>query len=91
MKTNLLTKIAQGYGRYFDQLQDMFARIGDNLPRFRILQQLFPQHERLLASLSDAYLDVIAFCVEAKELFAKARKASGKRPLRPNSSGFLTR
>jgi hypothetical protein len=54
----------------------MFAHIGDNLPRFRVFQKLFSRHERLLASISNAYLDVIAFCVEVKELFIKARKTS---------------
>jgi hypothetical protein len=51
----------------------MFASIGDALPRFHIYQIIFRNHERLLGAISDAYLDVIQFCVKAKEFFSSAR------------------
>ena len=54
----------------------MYARISDNLPRFQIYEQLFSRHERLIASIADAYLDIIYFSVEAVEIFGQARKGS---------------
>ena len=47
----------------------MFERIGDVLPRFNIYERLFSDHERLLETLSVAYLDIISFCQDAKSAF----------------------
>ena len=47
----------------------MFGRIGDVLPRFNIYERLFSDHERLLETLSVAYLDIISFCQDAKSTF----------------------
>lgn len=54
----------------------MFARIGDVLPRFQIYEKLFPHHERLTQALSIAYVDVIAFCSDAKAVFRRGQRAS---------------
>ena len=44
----------------------MLAQISDVLPRFRIYQTLFKDHERPLAASSKAYLDVLEFCDRTK-------------------------
>lgn len=54
----------------------MLARIGDALPQFRIYGTLFANHEPLLVALSSAYLDVLSFCIKAKELFLQGGKSS---------------
>lgn len=54
----------------------MFSRISAVLPRYRVYESLFPDHERLLAALTKSYLDIIIFCVDAKELFGKARRSA---------------
>ncbi|KAL9079932.1 MAG: hypothetical protein Q9157_001224 [Trypethelium eluteriae] len=71
----VLLHFAKKCGNYFDKLIDMFSRIGDNLPRFRVFELLFPSHERLLMALSDVYLDLLNFCVEAKETFGRVANA----------------
>ncbi|KIW05145.1 uncharacterized protein PV09_03696 [Verruconis gallopava] len=72
----VVIQLARGFGRYFERLMDIFAQIGDNLPRYRVYERLFPQHDRLLAALANAYLDIIIVCVDAKELFGKAKQSS---------------
>ena len=56
----------------------MLAQIGDVLPRFRIYERLFKNHERLLVALSAVYLDVLRFCSASKDLFVKARKSKSR-------------
>jgi hypothetical protein len=68
--------MARSVGKYFDKIVDMFRQIGDALPRLRVYEKLFPNHERLLAILADVYLDIIIFCVDAKALFGKAKRSS---------------
>ena len=53
----------------------MFNRINDLLPRLRIYETLFPTHERLVQSLSKIYFDVLNFCLEAKTMFRRAKRA----------------
>jgi hypothetical protein len=67
-------QIASEAGKFQEKMVDMLAQIGDVLPRFRIFQRLFSNHERLLAALADAYLDVLRFCVRAKDFFVRAKK-----------------
>lgn len=52
----------------------MFVRIGDVLPRFRVYESLFPNHERLVQSLSMAYVDIIEFCSECKAVFRHGQR-----------------
>ncbi|KAF2870424.1 hypothetical protein BDV95DRAFT_81231 [Massariosphaeria phaeospora] len=66
--------IAREAGKFQDKLVDMFVRIGDALPRFRIYQTLYRKHERLLAALSAAYLDILRFCTHTKDFFVRARR-----------------
>ena len=54
----------------------MFSRIGDVLPRFRIFERLFPNHERLIQALSVAYVDIIKFCSNAKDVFRRGQRTS---------------
>jgi hypothetical protein len=51
----------------------MLERIGDVIPRFKAYERLFPNHEQLLYSLSVVYLDIINFCVDAKNVFQKVK------------------
>ncbi|CAD6575359.1 MAG: hypothetical protein ASARMPREDX12_007236 [Alectoria sarmentosa] len=69
----VLLHIAREFGKYFDKLVEMFARIGDILPRFRTYERLFSNHERLIQALSVAYLDIIVFCTDAKAVFRRGK------------------
>lgn len=66
--------LAREFGKYFDKLVEMFARIGDVLPRFRVYEKLFPGHEQLVQSLSIVYVDIIKFCTDAKAIFRQGRR-----------------
>ena len=65
--------LASEYSKYFDRIVDMFARIGDVLPRFRGYENLFPNHDRLIQALS---VDILTFCTEAKAVFRSGRRSS---------------
>ena len=54
----------------------MFSRIGDVLPRFRVYEKLFSSHERLVQSISLAYVDIIEFCRKGKAVFRHGRRSS---------------
>jgi hypothetical protein len=69
--------VAANYGKYLEKLVDMFARIGDVLPRFRAYEKLFSDHSRLLHMLSVAYVDIITFCMDARKAFSKGKKRWG--------------
>ena len=70
--------IAAEAAKFQESLVDMLAQIGDVLPRFRIYERLFKNHERLLVALSAGYLDILRFCIASKDLFVKARKSKSK-------------
>ena len=53
---------------------DMFDRIGDVLPRFRVYERLFASHTRLIQAISQAYLDIVAFCSRCKAAFRKGQR-----------------
>lgn len=53
----------------------MFNRIGALLPRLRICELLFPNHEALVQSLSVVYFDVLKFCLDAKDVFRRAKRS----------------
>lgn len=46
----------------------MFERIGDALPRFNVVERLFAEHDAVLAALSNAYVDILRFCIKAKDV-----------------------
>lgn len=58
----------------------MLAQVGDVLPRFRIYQALFSDHERLLVALSNAFLDLLKFCTTTKDFFLKGKKSMSTIP-----------
>ncbi|KAF2124058.1 hypothetical protein P153DRAFT_303222 [Dothidotthia symphoricarpi CBS 119687] len=62
-------------GRFQESVVEMLAQIGDVLPRFRIYETLFKNHERLLVALSTAFLDILQFCVITKDFFARAKRS----------------
>ena len=41
----------------------------------RVYERLFPNHERLVQALSVVYVDIVKFCVQAKAVFRKGRRA----------------
>ena len=72
----LSSKLAKVFGKYFEKLVDMLARIGDILPRFRVYEALFSSHERLVQALSASYLGILKFSVDAKAVFRRGKKCS---------------
>ncbi|KAL8684681.1 MAG: hypothetical protein Q9224_006190, partial [Gallowayella concinna] len=68
--------LAREFGKYFERIVDMFASIGDVLPRFRLYEKLFPSHERLVQALSITYVDILTFCTNAKAVFRRDRRSS---------------
>lgn len=54
----------------------MFSRIGDVLPRFRVYERLFSNHERLVQALSLAYVDIVSFCSKCKAVFRHGQRSS---------------
>ena len=90
-----MLEIAREFGKYFEKLVDMLARIGDVLPRFHVYEELFPSHERLTHALSVTYVDIIVFCSDTKAVFRRGQRASltrlsvGFRPIwKPLESQF---
>jgi hypothetical protein len=67
--------IAAEAASFQEKLADCLAQIGDVLPRFRVYEVIFKNHERLLVALSAAYLDVLNFCVATKDFFFKSRRS----------------
>jgi hypothetical protein len=53
----------------------MLAQIGDVLPRFCIYKSIYRNHERLLVTLSAAYLDILRFCAHTKEFFQRNKQS----------------
>ncbi|KAH7372281.1 hypothetical protein BKA66DRAFT_551263 [Pyrenochaeta sp. MPI-SDFR-AT-0127] len=74
----VLLHIASEAGKFQENIVEMLAQIGDILPRFRIYQVLFKKEERLLVALTDVFLDVLNFCVLAKNFFTQAKKSLSK-------------
>ncbi|KAH8154666.1 uncharacterized protein LAJ45_01195 [Morchella importuna] len=81
----VLLHIAGEFDRYYSRLIDMLERIGDVIPRFKAYERLFPNHEQLLYSLSVVYLDIINFCVDAKNVFQKVKNRKRSRFSFPGS------
>ncbi|KAL9118913.1 MAG: hypothetical protein Q9187_004535 [Circinaria calcarea] len=68
--------LASEFHKYFERLVDMFVRIGDVLPQFRVYEKLFASHERLVQALSKVYVDILEFCTDAKAVFRKGKRPS---------------
>lgn len=69
-------QIASEYERYFQKLVEMLVIIGDCLPGMRVYERIFRGHLDLLYGLSEVYLDIITFCMNANKVF---KKLKGKR------------
>ena len=81
--SNVLTtdhgqQIVSEAGKFQERMVDMFAQIGNVLQRFRIYQAFFHNHERLLYSLSNAYLEVLSFCTSMKNFLLRTRSSLRK-------------
>ena len=42
----VLLHLAREFGKYFEKLVEMLARIGDVLPRFRVYEKLFSRYAK---------------------------------------------
>ena len=72
----VLLHLAREFGKYFEKIVEMLARIGDVLPRFRVYENLFSSHGRLMEALSVAYVDIIAFCTKSKAVFRHGQRSA---------------
>ncbi|KAL8727649.1 MAG: hypothetical protein Q9166_005885 [cf. Caloplaca sp. 2 TL-2023] len=72
----IVLHLAREFGKYFERIVDMFAEVGDALPRFRVYENLFSSQERLVQALSVVYVDILTFCTEAKAVFRRGRRPS---------------
>lgn len=68
-------QIAQDSTELFEAIVDMLTRVGRTLPQFRDYERLFSNHERLLVTISDAYLIIVTFCTDVKNLFKDAKSS----------------
>lgn len=55
----------------------MLVTIGDYLPGMRVYEKIFKGHPDLLHSLSEVYLDIITFCMDANKVFKEIKQAKG--------------
>lgn len=53
----------------------MLAQIGYVLPRFRVYENIYRNHEQLLAALAKVYLDVLQFCTRTKTFILKLKRS----------------
>jgi len=66
------------FEEYFSRLTDMLERIGDNLPRCRIYEELFPKHKPLQDSIAQMYTAVVGFLRYAETVFKSSRRVLGE-------------
>ena len=66
----------------------MFSHISDVLPRLRVYEQLFTDHERLVQAISAVYLDILKFCADAKDVFRHPIRSLGRLPWKPFERQF---
>lgn len=71
-------QIAQDSTEMFENIIDMLTKIGDALPHLRDYERLFPNHERLLVAISEAYLIIVYFCTDVKNMFGDAKKSKSE-------------
>ena len=69
--------LAEQCGKYLENVVGTFTQIERVLPRLRTYEHLFLEHKPFLLALSDVYLDIIRFYIDAKKAFLKAKKTSG--------------
>jgi len=68
-------QLAQKFNKIFDRVVDVLERIGWVLPRFRVYEKVFGHHQRVIAALATAYLDIITFCGEIKAFIRSIQKS----------------
>lgn len=61
--------LLHSFQRYFDKILDAFSEIGRALPFWREYEAIFSDNLRLMNLLTNAYLEIIEFCVHVKELY----------------------
>jgi hypothetical protein len=67
-------QVASEFEKYYDRLVQMFSEIGDILPRLYDYEKLFPNHQRLVYTISKVYLVLIEFCITAKRVFRSGKR-----------------
>ena len=68
-------QLARECGKYFEKLADMFNDISEVLPRLRIYEQLFSNHEKLLQTIALIYHDILQFCQDAKSVLRRGKRS----------------
>jgi hypothetical protein len=56
---------------FFEKIIDMLHFINQQLPQWSIYESLFPTHKRVSLAVSNAFLDVLRFCAQAKAVLRK--------------------
>ena len=81
----VLLVLAEKYDKYYNRISDVLGRIGDLLPRFKDLWQIFDlkKHPRLRRALSETYFDIINLCMKFREILQSQTRVSLKRFSRP--------
>jgi hypothetical protein len=67
----------------------MFAQIGNVLPVFSAYERLYRGHQALMHPLSLVFLDIIKFCISAKEVFRKGKRRMSSFHLNPDDHLIL--
>ena len=70
--------LGRAFQKYFDDLLKILQSLGAALPRFKTYQALFPNDQHLINLLSDAYFQLVGFCMNVKSLFCSKRTSLGK-------------
>lgn len=70
----VVLSILQNFENYCKKVVGHLEHLGDILPRLRDYQELFATDVSLLLSLTNAYLVIIKFCCDVKDVFAVPNK-----------------
>ncbi|CZR69820.1 uncharacterized protein PAC_19720 [Phialocephala subalpina] len=71
----VILMLSKKFNKVFDSIVDVLVRIDYDLPRFRTYQRIFGHHQRIIAALSLAYLDIITLCGEIKVFIRGIQKS----------------
>ncbi|KAI1748344.1 hypothetical protein F4782DRAFT_534453 [Xylaria castorea] len=72
---SMILKISSDYTEAFEQIVKAYARIGESLTRFEVLQQSFHQNPAFQQTLAIFYSDILEF---HKEAYKSVRRSSWK-------------
>ncbi|KAL8296415.1 hypothetical protein RB597_005816 [Gaeumannomyces tritici] len=76
------------FEEYFSRLTDMLERIGDNLPRCRVYQELFPHHKPLQDGIARMFMAVVDFVRDAETVFKSSSRVFKESVWKPFDERF---